>query len=286
MMHLYKDGQFTQSTKSFEAHTNAVNRIKQLPFHSYVATCSSDKTVNIWDPLHNWNLVQTYRGHKEPVHGLEYINTNIMASGSDDETLQIWSISKGQTLRVINVTKSVWSLKILSNGIYLACGLSNGKIHIYNINDGSLVTILEGHVSKVNDLELTSNGNLLASSSSDKTVRIWDLATYANVFNLTGHDDQVFGLKLISSDILASGSWDTTVKLWNITTGTIIRTLTGHASKIYWAIDLLSDGINTKLITGCMDQKLILWDIDSGQKLLNSPIYIAQSIESLSVVQI
>ena len=42
--------------KSFQAHTSGINRIKQSPFNkSYVATCSYDKTVKIWN--NNWNLI-------------------------------------------------------------------------------------------------------------------------------------------------------------------------------------------------------------------------------------
>jgi WD40 repeat protein len=233
--------------KTVQAHKSSfqINRIKQLP-NGYVATCSNDYTAKIWDPT-VWSIIRNYTGHiNQGVVALEYINTDTMASSAYDQTIQIWSISTGVTIRtftnVQNQYTNVLSLALLSNGYYLASGLATGVIFIYNINNGSLVFTLQGHTNQVNDLLLLNNNDLLASSSNDKTVRIWNLTKSNNVqyklmYNLTGHLDNVQGLKLISSDLLASGSSDNTIKLWNIINGTLYKTLTGHTSGIMFTID-------------------------------------------------
>ena len=172
--------------------------------------------------------------HLDLVAGIEFINSDCIATGSYDQMVKIWLISTGLTQRTIRTVSGVVSLKLLSNGINLACGLRNGNIEIYNINTGSLFTTLNGHASNVRDLVLLSGvENLLASSSQDTSVRIWDLTTNTNKFTMNGHTGIVYGLKQISSDTLSSGSWGTTVKLWNITNGALIRTLTGHSSYIF-----------------------------------------------------
>jgi WD40 repeat protein len=160
------------------------------------ATNSYDTLVKIWDS--KWNLLLTYNGHSDIVAGLEYIDSDIIASGSCDQTIQIWSISNGEKKRIINASAPVWSLKVLSNRNHIACGLDNGNINIYNINTGGLIVILLGHTSWVMDFELISGRNLLASSSyiSDTTVRIWDLTTNTNKFILSGHTHNVFWSKI------------------------------------------------------------------------------------------
>ena len=52
---VYNDDTFNLNIRSFQAHTNAILRIKQSPFNSkYVATSSYDGTVKIWNANTNW----------------------------------------------------------------------------------------------------------------------------------------------------------------------------------------------------------------------------------------
>jgi WD40 repeat protein len=232
-----------------------------------VATCSYDTTVKIWNISNptNWTLISTYTNHTNYVFGLEWINEDTIASGGYDFTIKLWSISTGQTEITIKTSADVYSLKLLNNGVYMACGLSNGNIYIYDINNnGSLITTLSRHLATVFDLVQISD-DLLASSSSDDTIRIWNLTTNLTKFILQGHTSDVYGLKLVSSDILASGSLDSTIKFWNITNGQLIRNLTGHIGNVQWSIDLLID--SQTLVSGSWDQTVKIWNLTTGECL-------------------
>ena len=264
--------------KVFQAHTDRIRRIKQSPFNeSYVATCSSDNTVKIWN---NWNLIRTYTKHTSTVYDLGWISNETIVSGSWDKTLQIWSINTGHTQRTINTESNVRALQLLNNGIHVASGLYNGKISIYNLNDISLTSTLLGHTSEVNDLILI-NESLLASSSYDKSIRIWDLTTNKENFILNGHSSYVYGLKLLTPNILASGSHDDTIKLWNIQNGSELKTTMGHNGDINWSLDLLNGG--QTLVSGSWDKTIKLWDWNIG-KLLKS-IETSLNIVSLSIIK-
>jgi WD40 repeat protein len=248
--------------RSFRAQTNYINRIKQSPFNNdYVGTISAS-SAKIWN-MSNWTLIQTYPNHTTWINGLEFIDEDTVATGSNDHTIHIWSMSTGITNRIINTGFCVYSLQLLGNGYYLAAGTDN-SISIYNLITGNLVmTPLTGHVSALFGLELVGD-SLLASAghSPDNTVRIWNLTTYTNVFVLRGHNDSVRGLKLVSSEILASSSLDKTVKLWNITNGSLIRTLSNHTGYIAWSIDMLNSEI---LVSGSEDLTIKLWDWKRGE---------------------
>jgi hypothetical protein len=273
---------------SFQAHSNYINRIKQSPFNTntntnYVATCSLDKTVKIWNVSSSfeWTLLTTYSQHSSDVWALEWLDKDTLASaGSSDRTIKLWSPTTGQTKRTIQTNQYVWSLKLLNTYIHLAAGLG-ADINIYNISDGSLVSSLKGHTSWVNDL-VQLNNELLASSSLDKTVRIWNLTTNTCKFNLTGHTYGVRGLKQITPSILASGSLDQTIKLWNITSGQLIRTLTGHTDSIWWSVDLLNNG--QTLVSCSYDETIKLWNWSTGEcfSTIQSP---GSRISSLAVIQ-
>jgi WD40 repeat protein len=213
---------------------------------------------------------------------LEWLDKGTLASGSDEQTIKLWSPTTGQTKRTIQTNQYVFSLKLLNTNIHLAAGFGypNSDINIYNINDGNLVSSLKGHTNAVFDLVQIS-ADLLASSSGDRTVRIWNLTTNTCKFNLTGHTAAVNGLKQITPSILASGSDDTTIKLWNWSTGQLIRTLTGHTDWILWSVDLLN---SQTLVSGSNDRTIKLWNWSTGECL--STIQTTDSvIWSLAVIQ-
>jgi WD40 repeat protein len=199
---------------------------------------------------------------------LEWLEKETLASaGWNDKAIKIWSMATGQTKLTIQTNGFVMnSLTMLNNNIHLAAGLGYlgpSDINIYNINDGNLVSSLQGHTDDVNDLVQIS-ADLLASSSSDNTVRIWNLTTNTCKFILTGHTSYVYGLKQITPSILASGSADDTIKLWDITTGQLVRTLTGHTSIIDWSVDLLN---SQTLVSGSYDGTIKLWNWSTGECL-------------------
>jgi WD40 repeat protein len=255
---------------SFKAHSGQINRIKQSPFNTntntnYVATCSDDRTVKIWNnsTSSNWPLITTYSQHSSWVRAMEWLDNDTLASGSSDGTIKLWSMATGQTKLTIQTNQYFWSLKLLNTNIHLAAGLGypDNDINIYNINDGNLVSSLKGHTLDVMDLVQLS-ADLLASSSKDLTVRIWNLTTNTCKFILTGHTWNVNCLKQITPNILASGCGDKTIKLWDITSGQLIRTLTGHTSDILWSVDLLN---SQTLVSGSRDGTIKLWNWSTGE---------------------
>jgi WD40 repeat protein len=268
---------------SLQAHSYWINRIKQSPFNTnYVATCSDDETVKIWNvsSSSNWKLITTYSQHSSNIYALEWLDSDTLASaGYVDKTIKLWSMTTGQTKRTIQINQWVLSLKLLNTNIHLAAGLGYPgpyDINIYNINDGNLVSSLKGHTSYVYDLVQIS-ADLLASSSNDQTVRIWNLTTNTCKFILTGHTGSVYGLKQITS----SGSLDNTIKLWDLTSGQLIRTLSNHTRLVKWSVDLLN---SQTLVSGSGDQTIKLWNWSTGECLstIQTP---GSYISSLAVFQ-
>jgi WD40 repeat protein len=269
--------------KSFKAHKDTINRIKQSPNNNqYVTTCSADESIKIWDIINDWQLVRTYTGHTYEVLALEYLSEDRIASADSFGTIAIWYMSSGLDSNVfINTGGSysgTYSLQILTNGIHLAAGHGDGQIKIYNIISGKLkATLPKKHVSFVFDLVLI-NAELLASSSGDYTACVWNLTANSNKFILNGHQKPVTGLRQVSVDVLSSGSLDTTINLWNLTNGRLIRTLSNHTRNIYSSLDML----NETLVSGSYDQTINFWNIRTGHCLKS--VYTGFGIFSLAVV--
>jgi WD40 repeat protein len=267
---------------SFQGHSDRIFRIKQSPFvnynnSNYVATASFDLTVKIWDSSSNWSLIRTYSQHSSDIYGLEWLDKDTLAScGIFDQSIKIWYLSSGQTKRIINVPNNayIFSIELLKNQIHMAVGLGwpSNSILIYNINNGSLISTLQGHTDLVRDLLQINENDLLASSSDDKTIRIWNLTTNMTQFILQGHTDGVVGLKQINSKMLASSSLDGTVILWNITSASQIRTFTGHMGYLMWSIDINNnskEGQATLVSGGYGDKTIRVWDLSTGACLIS-----------------
>jgi WD40 repeat protein len=259
---------------SFQAHSKGIWQIKPSPFNNdYVATCSEDNTVKIWNNF-DWTIIHTSSGVTE----LEWLDKYTLASAKfySGEVI-IRSIITGQIKRTITTNRRVDSVKFLNNKIHLAVGVFD-DIYIYNINNGNLVSSFKGYLFQFNDL-IEISDNLLACSGWDNSVRIWNFFSNTFKFNLTGHTGYVSSLKQINPNILASGSYDGTIKLWNIASGQLIRTLTGHTSVIHASIDLLNP---QTLVSGSINGEIKLWNWSTGKCL--STIQTNSEIESLAVL--
>jgi WD40 repeat protein len=56
--------------------------------NGYVASCSYDTTVNIWNP-NTGESIQKYTQHTDTVFGLDQIDEDTLVSGSSDLTIHL-----------------------------------------------------------------------------------------------------------------------------------------------------------------------------------------------------
>jgi WD40 repeat protein len=168
--------------------------------NGYVASCSFDSTINIWNPNTGESILK-YTQHRDRVYCLDQIDEDTLVSGSRDNTIHIWKISTGQTFRKINVGVSMYSVKSLSNGL-IACGLGI-NIKIYEYSTGNLIQTLIGHSGIVWSIEIL-NEQFMASGSYDNNIIIWDLYSYSIKYELSQHEIWVLSVKRLSSNLIAS----------------------------------------------------------------------------------
>ena len=74
--------------------------------------------------------------HEKTIIRKRKLRTNILASGSSDESIKIWNIDTGECIRTLTGhTNSVYSLQLLANN-KLASGSSDATIKIWNVDTG------------------------------------------------------------------------------------------------------------------------------------------------------
>jgi WD40 repeat protein len=238
--------------------------------NGYVASCSSDKTVNIWNP-NTGESIRQYTQHTGSVISIDQIDEDSLVSVSEDKTIHIWKISTGQTLRTINVGGSVYSVKSLSNGL-IACGLYGGDINIYEYSIGNLKQTLKVHTQSVYSIEKLNEQFMASGSGDDTKVIICDLNSNSIKYELSQHGRGIWCIKRLSPSLMASGDMNGLIIVWNWLNGSLVYKLNGHDSYVF-SLDLYDD---QTLISGSMDKTIKLWNIANGQliKTVNTDIQI------------
>ncbi|KAF7235158.1 F-box/WD repeat-containing protein 7 [Varanus komodoensis] len=198
------------------------------------------------------------KGHDDHVITCLQFCGNRIVSGSDDNTLKVWSAVTGECVQtLVGHTGGVWSSQMRGN--IVISGSTDRTLKVWDADTGDCVHTLHGHTSTVRCMHL--HGTRVVSGSRDATLRLWDIETGQCLHVLMGH---VAAVRCVQYDgrKVVSGAYDYTVKVWDPETESCIHTLQGHSNRVY---SLQFDG--THIVSGSLDTSIRVWDADSGNCL-------------------
>ncbi|MBV6402195.1 MAG: hypothetical protein CNIPEHKO_02501 [Anaerolineales bacterium] len=178
------------------------------------------------------------------------------------------------------------SLAFSPDGELIATGLNDNTLKLWNTLDGALVESFDGPVdnkvgANTGKLEVTKvafspNGNMIAGGSTDGTVNVWQVSDSSLLVTLKLHSEEITSV-FFSPDgqALFSSSWGGNLHMVSSTDWRIIRTFIGvsivdasisndgKTLATYDSYYYFANGVNQT------EEKLILWDVESGEKLEN-----------------
>ncbi|XP_065452841.1 F-box/WD repeat-containing protein 7-like [Chrysemys picta bellii] len=198
------------------------------------------------------------KGHDDHVITCLQFCGNRIVSGSDDNTLKVWSAVTGECVQtLVGHTGGVWSSQMRDN--IVISGSTDRTLKVWNADTGECVHTLYGHTSTVRCMHL--HGSRVVSGSRDATLRLWDIETGQCLHVLMGH---VAAVRCVQYDghKVVSGAYDYTVKVWDPESESCIHTLQGHTNRVY---SLQFDG--THIVSGSLDTSIRVWDMESGNCL-------------------
>ncbi|XP_071951593.1 F-box/WD repeat-containing protein 7-like [Antedon mediterranea] len=210
---------------------------------------------------YNWRFAEirpkkVLKGHDDHVITCLQFNGQRIVSGSDDNTLKVWSASTGKCLRtLVGHTGGVWSSEMANN--IIISGSTDRTLKVWNADTGQCIHTLYGHTSTVRCMSLS--GNKVVSGSRDATLRVWDIETGQCLHVLMGH---LAAVRCVQYDgrRVVSGAYDYMVRVWNPDTEECLHTLSGHTNRVY---SLQFDGIH--VVSGSLDTSIRVWDVESGE---------------------
>ena len=186
-------------------------------------------------------------------------NGNIIASGSNDETINIWDAKTGKLLRTLEGhTRGVNSVKIARDGYTVVSGSDDATIRVWNANTGELLRTLEGHKRRVNSVAIALDGRTIVSGSDDSTIMVWDWIDWELKAIIEEHTRGVNSVAIASDNrTIIGGGDDLTITVWDLSTLELKATLEGHKRAVN-SVAVASDG--RTIISGGSDGNIIIWD--------------------------
>ncbi|KAI1883949.1 hypothetical protein AGOR_G00221340 [Albula goreensis] len=220
-------------TDSGEVGSVSCSRLKE----SFVVSGSLDCTIKLWDvPEQLEGVAQlsvraTEKAHDKDVNSVTVSpNDKLVASGSQDRTVKVWSLSVGG-LALLGVCRGhrrgVWTVQFSPSDQILASASADGSIKLWGLQDFSCLKVSQPTSARKPETRVpmpaasvlkvifVSRGSQLLSSGSDGLVKLWTIKTNECVKTLDAHQDKVWGLHASRKDQLAvTGSADSCITLW------------------------------------------------------------------------
>jgi WD40 repeat protein len=224
----------------------------------------------------------TYRGHSREVYTVNWSpDGKFIASGSGDETAQVWEASSGKN--VLNyhghsrwmgkglVQAVMWS----PDGKYIASGSWDKSVRVWDASTGHTISTYRNYYEIVEAVAWSPDGKYIASGNRNGTAHVWDVASGKNIRNFLGHYAKEVNVDVVAiawspdSKRVASASWDRTVKVWNAVKNSnkkndylIFRGHTAEVNTLAWSAD------GTRIVSGGRDDLVRVWDSSNGGILL------------------
>ncbi|RNF04206.1 WD domain-containing protein [Trypanosoma rangeli] len=199
----------------WRAHGGPVRSLAIAPHDDHLYTAGNDKSIKCWDLNYassatsvkgggnkfvcgftgghqNWVRTVAVSGGGASDSGLLPTHISLVASGGDDQTVQVWDPrSRRPTHTFYEHTGSVRSVDFHPDSCSLATGSADHTINVFDLRRNRLLQHYDAHDGGVNEVRFAPTGSWLLSASVDGAVKLWDLKEGYLYCTLNAHEGAV-----------------------------------------------------------------------------------------------
>jgi hypothetical protein len=218
----------------------------------WISSAGDTSDIHVWD-LQTGQTISVLSGHTGRVTSLSSSN-GLLASGSEDSTIRIWSAKDWTLKQAWNASGPVSAVQFSPDGQVLASAVDGGRILLWNIADGKQI----GETTSgpfIRDIVFAPDGGSFVSIGNDSLVRIW--TREGKLKNtIKGHTGWVRAAAFSSDGrFLASAGADRQVYIWDASSGILLNR--ASLPEPSTSLQFSSDG--SRLIASGGSGTLYLW---------------------------
>ncbi len=159
------------------SHTDLVRAVSFSPNGKHLLTCSHDRTAKVWETS-SGKLLATMK-HDDKVRAAFYTpDGEAIITICWDQFAREWPILPTEMTvpkELVEVDNFAFSFAISNNSRYIALGLWDGQISVFDRQEQATLETEFQHDKIVTDISFSPDSRLLLSASNDFTARVWDI---------------------------------------------------------------------------------------------------------------
>jgi WD40 repeat protein len=180
--------------------------------------------------------------------------------------LQLWDMERKRRLYTKRISEEIFASAVLPNGRNVLLFFANSfgsaapVFQLWDMERGRGLQVYKGHTTSINHWNLSADGRHLLTLSQEE-MRLWDVQKGICRQVIRLGPDAAREAKFVLKDRCALTEHDNALRLWDLESGTCRYV---YPTRRY--MRALSPDQSLGLLSG--DGKFVVWDIASGQELL------------------